>query len=56
MPDDLFSGAAAERLARQAPLAARLRPRTIDDVVGQEHLVGPGRPLRRLVETDACPR
>jgi putative ATPase len=34
------------------PLAARLRPRTIDDVVGQDHLVGPGRPLRSLVETD----
>jgi replication-associated recombination protein RarA len=38
--------------AGAAPLAARLRPRTLDDVVGQEHLVGPGRPLRRLVEQD----
>jgi putative ATPase len=53
MADDLFSGAAEERLARQAPLAARLRPRTIDDVVGQPHLLGPGKPLRRLVESDA---
>ena len=53
MTDDLFSSAAEERLARQAPLAARLRPRTIDDVVGQEHLLGAGRPLRRLVENDA---
>jgi putative ATPase len=54
MPDspDLFSAAAEERLREQAPLAARLRPRTIDDVVGQEHLVGNGRPLRRLVEAD----
>ena len=54
MPDvpDLFSAAAAERLREQAPLAARLRPRTLDDVVGQEHLVGPGRPLRKLVEAD----
>ena len=51
--DDLFSAAAAERLKAQAPLAARLRPRSIDDVVGQEHLLGPGRPLRRLVESDA---
>jgi putative ATPase len=51
--DDLFSAAAEERLRAQAPLAARLRPRTIDDVVGQEHLLGPGRPLRRLVEADA---
>jgi putative ATPase len=49
---DLFSAAAQERLRQQAPLAARLRPRTIDDVVGQPHLLGPGRPLRRLVETD----
>jgi len=49
---DLFSVAAEERLKTQAPLAARLRPRTLDDVVGQEHLVGPGRPLRRLVERD----
>jgi len=54
MPEspDLFSAAAEERLREQAPLAARLRPRTIDDVVGQSHLVGPGRPLRRLVEAD----
>ena len=49
---DLFSAAASERLKASAPLAARLRPRSIDDVVGQEHLVGPGRPLRRLVEQD----
>ena len=33
-----------------APLAARMRPRSLDDVVGQEHLLGEGRPLRRLVE------
>jgi putative ATPase len=49
---DLFSAAVEERLRATAPLAARLRPRTLDDVVGQEHLVGPGRPLRRLVEQD----
>jgi putative ATPase len=49
---DLFSAAAEDRLRGQAPLAARLRPRTIDDVVGQEHLVGPGKALRRLVEQD----
>jgi len=52
MGDDLFAAAADEQRRARAPLAARLRPRTIDDVVGQEHLVGPGRPLRRLVETD----
>ena len=51
--DDLFSRRPPSSVcARQAPLAARLRPRTIDDVVGQRHLLGPGRPLRRLVEQD----
>ncbi len=50
--EDLFGAALQERLARQAPLAARLRPRSLDDVVGQEHLVGPGRPLRSLIEAD----
>lgn len=49
---DLFGAAAEERLRRQAPLAARVRPRTIDDVVGQRHLLAPGKPLRRLVEQD----
>jgi putative ATPase len=49
---DLFSAAAEQHLRSQAPLAARLRPRTLDDVVGQVHLVGPGRPLRKLVEQD----
>jgi len=49
---DLFSAAAEEHLRATAPLAARLRPKTIDDVVGQEHLVGIGKPLRRLVEQD----
>ena len=33
-----------------APLAVRMRPRTVDEVVGQEHLLRPGAPLRRLVE------
>ncbi|HEY5663501.1 MAG TPA: replication-associated recombination protein A [Ilumatobacter sp.] len=52
MAADLFSAAVEERLRATAPLAARLRPRTIADVVGQAHLVGEGRPLRRLVEQD----
>jgi len=52
MAEDLFGAALAERLRRQAPLAARLRPATLDDVVGQEHLLGAGGPLRRLIETD----
>src|SRR4051812_7548792 len=36
-----------------APLAARMRPRTLDEVVGQDHLLAAGSPLRRLVEGDA---
>lgn len=36
-----------------APLAARMRPRTLDDYVGQEHLLAPGRALRELIEKDA---
>ncbi|HEX2192465.1 MAG TPA: AAA family ATPase, partial [Acidimicrobiales bacterium] len=50
--EDLFGSALQERLARQAPLAARLRPSTLDEMVGQEHLLGAGRPLRGLIETD----
>jgi putative ATPase len=50
--DDLFSAGMRERLERQAPLAARLRPKTLDEVVGQDHLLGRGRPLRRLIEAD----
>ncbi len=38
-----------------APLAARMRPRSFDEYVGQEHLVGEGRILRRLVEADTLP-
>ncbi|MES2886397.1 MAG: replication-associated recombination protein A [Pseudomonadota bacterium] len=33
------------------PLAERLRPRTLDDVIGQQHLLGPGKPLRRVFES-----
>jgi putative ATPase len=49
---DLFSAAATEHLARQAPLAARLRPATLDQIVGQDHLLAAGRPLRTLIEAD----
>jgi putative ATPase len=51
--DSLFDD--AERRAAQAvaPLAVRMRPRTLDEVVGQRHLLGAGAPLRRLVEGDA---
>jgi putative ATPase len=49
---DLFSAAVEERLQKRAPLAARLRPRLLDEVVGQEELLGRGRPLRTLIEAD----
>jgi putative ATPase len=50
--EDLFTASAREQLARQAPLAARIRPRTLDEVVGQEQLLAKGRPLRSLIEAD----
>ena len=52
MAADLFAAAAEERLASRAPLAARLRPQTLDEVVGQRDLLAPGRPLRSLIEGD----
>jgi putative ATPase len=50
--ESLFSGAARERLQNQAPLAARLRPRNFDEVVGQQKLVAVGAPFRKMVEND----
>src|SRR5436190_9913483 len=38
-----------------APLAARMRPRTLDEFVGQEHILGPGKLLRRAIEADRLP-
>ena len=35
-----------------APLAERMRPRTLDEFIGQQHLVGPGKPLRMQIESD----
>ena len=52
MNEDLFSHAAKERLKNRSPLADRLRPTRLDDVVGQEHLIGKDQPLRHLIETD----
>jgi putative ATPase len=51
--DSLFDGAAEEAAAAAAPLAVRMRPRTLDEVVGQDHLTGAGSPLRKLAEQDA---
>ena len=49
---DLFSDAARERLPQVAPLPIRLRPRTLDDFVGQEHVLAPGSALRLAIEED----
>lgn len=49
---DLFDHAMQERMQHEAPLAARMRPRTLDEVVGQEEIIGPGRLLRRAIEAD----
>ncbi|MES0834115.1 replication-associated recombination protein A [Nocardiopsis tropica] len=53
MSETLFDDAGAEAAKGQEPLAVRMRPRTLDEVVGQRHLLGGGSPLRRLVEDDA---
>ncbi|MCS7061572.1 MAG: AAA family ATPase [Anaerolineae bacterium] len=52
MAIDLFENAAAEYLRREAPLADRMRPRTLDEFIGQEDIVGPGKLLRRAIEAD----
>src|SRR5689334_24108435 len=52
MTDDLFDHAMQERMKQEAPLAARMRPRTLDEYIGQEHIVGEGKLLRRAIEAD----
>ena len=49
---DLFSDAARERLPEHAPLALRVRPRTLEELVGQRHVLGDGSALRVGIETD----
>ncbi len=51
MPD-LFDHALQQRMKSEAPLAARMRPRNFDEFVGQEHIVGAGKLLRRAIDTD----
>ncbi len=48
----LLEHARAQILERSAPLADRMRPRTLEEFVGQEHILGPGRLLRRAIEAD----
>src|SRR5678815_1294638 len=57
--DDLFSSLAEaeaappeEQLLRHQPLAARMRPRHLDEFIGQSHILGPGQLLRRAIEAD----
>jgi len=49
---DLFDHAREQQIEQEAPLAARMRPRTLDEFIGQEHIVGPGRLLRRAIQAD----
>ncbi|OIO98596.1 MAG: AAA family ATPase [Anaerolineae bacterium CG2_30_64_16] len=51
-PTDLFDARREALTEKEAPLAARMRPRTLDEFVGQEHIVGPGRLLRRAIQAD----
>ncbi len=49
---DLFEHSRLEQISEEAPLAARMRPRSLEEFVGQEEIVGPGRLLRRAIEAD----
>jgi putative ATPase len=49
---DLFGDIRKKNLASAAPLAVRMRPRTLDEFVGQLHFLGPGKLLRRMLEAD----
>src|SRR5512136_1504784 len=52
---DLFEYKSQELTSKEAPLAARMRPRTLDEFVGQEHIIGAGRVLRKAIETGQLP-
>src|SRR5215475_962763 len=49
---DLFQDSRRKNLERVAPLAVRMRPATLDEFVGQQHFLGPGKLLRRMLEAD----
>jgi putative ATPase len=49
---DLFADSRKKNLARVAPLPVRMRPRSLDEFVGQQHFLGPGKLLRRMLEAD----
>ncbi len=50
--DDLFANVRENARKKAAPLAARMRPATLDEYVGQDHIIGPGKLLRRAIEAD----
>ena len=52
--DSLFDAAGEEAARAAAPLAVRMRPASLDEVIGQRHLTGPGTPFRKLVDHDAA--
>jgi len=52
---DLFEKKGKELFEREAPLADRIRPRTLEEFVGQEHILGQGKVLRQAIETDHLP-
>jgi putative ATPase len=55
VPEDLFDRRMKEDMSREAPLAARMRPRTFEEFVGQEHIVGKGHALRQLIDSGQVP-
>ena len=52
---DMFEQKSRERMKEEAPLAARMRPDTFNDFVGQEHLIGEERVLRKVIEAGQLP-
>ena len=52
---DMFEQQAEEMKLEEAPLAARMRPTTFSDFVGQEHLIGPARVLRKAIDSGKIP-
>src|SRR2546421_4696805 len=49
---DLFNDVRRKNFQRVAPLAVRMRPQNLDEFVGQQHFLGPGKLLRRMLEAD----
>lgn len=52
MKTDLFDKKRQQSADNEEPLAARMRPRTLDEFIGQDHIIGPGRLLRRAIQAD----